>query len=60
MGKIANKRPVQACAACGSMFVIHRRWQRFCSSRCRYEKHYRGRKELLAIAKRIMAERKIG
>jgi len=57
MGKATNKRPERACAACGVVFGGRRAWQRFCSSQCRYENHYRGRKELLAEAKRIVAER---
>ena len=35
-----------ACAGCGKLFAAKRRWQRFCSDKCRSDWHRRNDKPL--------------
>jgi hypothetical protein len=39
---MSGRRP-QVCAECDEIFVAARRWQRFCSPRCRLRAHRRAK-----------------
>jgi hypothetical protein len=39
MHQNASRAPELACQSCGAAFALRRRWQRFCSAKCRADFH---------------------
>ena len=51
--------PRQACPSCGELFQPRRRWQRFCSTRCR-RNHHRARTKHATLASMVATAKALG